>query len=47
MTRIDGETVATWQDVRWMLLKQVMKKHAVEIESRNAARRNTVRTRLM
>ncbi|BCB26206.1 zinc metalloprotease [Sulfurimicrobium lacus] len=36
MTRIGGEDVATWQDVRWLLLKKIMKKHAVEIESRGA-----------
>ena len=36
MTKIDGDAVATWQDVRWLLLKKVMKKHVVEIESRSA-----------
>ncbi|MDP2784149.1 MAG: RIP metalloprotease RseP [Sulfurimicrobium sp.] len=36
MTRIDGETVATWQDVRWLLLKKAMEKQVVKIESRGA-----------
>ena len=36
MTKIDGEAVATWQDVRWLLLKKIMKKQAVEIETRSA-----------
>jgi regulator of sigma E protease len=34
MTRIDGDAVATWQDVRWLLLKKAMEKHVVKIESR-------------
>lgn len=34
MTRIDGDEVATWQDVRWLLLKKVMEKQVVKIESR-------------
>lgn len=36
MTRIDGDAVATWQDVRWLLLKKAMEKHVVKIESRGA-----------
>ncbi|MFN3398098.1 MAG: RIP metalloprotease RseP [Sulfurimicrobium sp.] len=36
ITRIDGEDVATWQDVHWLLLKKVMEKHAIEVESRGA-----------
>lgn len=34
MTKIGGEPVDTWQDVRWLLLKKIMEKHPVEIESR-------------
>ncbi len=32
---IDGETVATWQDTRWLLLKRIMKKQPVNIETNN------------
>jgi len=36
MTRIDGDAVATWQDVRWLLLKKVMEKRAIKIEAHGA-----------
>ncbi|MDO8892989.1 MAG: RIP metalloprotease RseP [Sulfurimicrobium sp.] len=35
MTLIDGEAVVTWQDARWLLLKLVMSKQGVKIETRN------------
>lgn len=35
MTSIDGEAVVTWQDTRWLLLKRVMNKQGVKIETRN------------
>ncbi len=35
MASIDGEPVVTWQDARWMLLKLVMSKQGVRIETRN------------
>ncbi|MFA7316644.1 MAG: RIP metalloprotease RseP [Sulfuricella sp.] len=35
MTSIDGQAVATWQDARWLLLKRVMSKQGLKIETRN------------
>ncbi|PWB57066.1 MAG: RIP metalloprotease RseP [Nitrosomonadales bacterium] len=35
MTSIDGEAVVTWQDARWLLLRRVMEKQGVRIETRN------------
>lgn len=35
ITSIDGEAVATWQDTRWLLLKLVMDKRGLKIETQN------------
>lgn len=35
MTSIDGQAVATWQDARWLLLKRVLEKRGLKIETRN------------
>jgi regulator of sigma E protease len=35
MTSIDGEVVVTWQDTRWLLLKRVVSKQGIKIETRN------------
>ncbi len=35
MTSIDGEAVVTWQDTRWLLLKRVVSKQGIKIETRN------------
>jgi regulator of sigma E protease len=36
LVRIDGETVATWQDARWILLKKAVQKSVATIEVRDA-----------
>jgi regulator of sigma E protease len=36
LVRIDGETVATWQDARWVLLKKAVQKSAATVEVRDA-----------
>jgi regulator of sigma E protease len=36
LVRIDGETVASWQDARWMLLKKAVQKSVANIEVRQA-----------
>ena len=35
MASIDGEAVVTWQDARWLLLKRVVSKQGIKIETRN------------
>ena len=35
ITRVGDEPVATWQDVRWVLLQHAVQKTVVEIETRN------------
>lgn len=35
ITALDGEHVDTWQDVRWLLLKQVINEEAAKVETRN------------
>ena len=35
IVKINGETIATWQDVRWILLQQALQKAVVEVETRN------------
>ena len=35
IVNINGETMTTWQDVRWMLLQQAMQKSVANVEVRN------------
>ncbi|MGH8744295.1 MAG: RIP metalloprotease RseP, partial [Burkholderiales bacterium] len=35
IVKINGETIATWQDVRWILLQKALQKAVVEVETRN------------
>jgi regulator of sigma E protease len=37
ITRIDDETVQTWQDARWILLRHAVNKSRVTIETRNVS----------
>ena len=36
IVKINGEAIATWQDVRWILLQRALQKAVVEVEARNA-----------
>jgi len=35
LSRIDGQDVITWQDVRWVLLKRALQKEVLSVEVRN------------
>jgi regulator of sigma E protease len=43
ITRIDDETVQTWQDARWILLRHAVRKSRVTIETRDVSGARAVR----
>jgi regulator of sigma E protease len=43
LTRIDGESIATWQDARWVLLQRAVQRSAVTVEALDSEGRTVSR----